>query len=67
LRVADTEGEPMLTVGAVLSTLTVELGPDPAAELPAASVAVPAPIETLNVPSPLMLSTVTVRVVALTV
>jgi hypothetical protein len=51
----------------VLSTSKVALGPAAAAEFPTASTAVPAARLIASVPSPEMLPTVTVRVVALTV
>jgi len=53
--------------GAVLSTVKVALGPAAAAVLPARSEAVPAAIEMPSVPLPVMLETVTVRVVLLPV
>jgi hypothetical protein len=51
------------TVGGVLSTRKVVLGPAAAALLPAVSVAVPAAIEIPSVPSPVRLLIVIVRVV----
>ena len=53
---------PMLMVGAVLSTVKVVLGPDAGVVLPAGSLAVPAAMEMPNVPSPVILLMVTVRV-----
>ena len=53
----------MLTVGAVLSTVNVLLGPAAGARLPAVSDAVPDASEIPSVPSPVMLEMVTVRVV----
>src|SRR5437773_2454723 len=53
----------MLSVGGVLSTVNVALGPAAAAWLLALSVAVPAVIEMPSVPLPVMLDSVTVRVV----
>ena len=50
-------------VGAVLSTVNVVLGPAAGAVFPAVSVAVPAAMEIPRVPSPVMLESVTVRVV----
>ena len=61
------DGLPIETVGAVLSTVKVVLGPAAAAVLPAVSEAVPAPIEMPSVPSPVMLDNVTVRVIPLPV
>ena len=52
----------MATVGAVLSTVNVALGPAPGARFPPASVAVPAAMDMPSVPSPVMFETVTVRV-----
>ncbi len=52
----------MATVGAVLSTVNVALGPAAGARFPAKSVAVPAAIEMPSVPSPVMPERVTVRV-----
>src|SRR5881396_3778908 len=49
--------------GPLLSTVNVALGPAAGAVLPAVSVAVPAAIEMPSVPSPVMLESVTVRVV----
>jgi hypothetical protein len=60
--VIEAEGLPMLTVGAVLSTVKVALGPAAGAELPAKSVPVPEAIERPIVPLPLKLESVTVRV-----
>src|SRR5882724_11420631 len=51
------------TVGAVLSTVKVVLGPAAGALFPAVSVAVPAAMEIPIVPSPVRLESVTVRVV----
>src|SRR5436190_1762464 len=48
--------------GAVLSTVNVVLGPAAGALFPAVSVAVPAAMEMPSVPSPVMLESVTVRV-----
>ena len=48
--------------GAVLSTVKVVLGPAAPAVFPAVSLAVPEAMEMPNVPSPLMLDSVTVRV-----
>src|SRR5205814_6226603 len=48
--------------GAVLSTVNVALGPAAGALFPAVSVAVPAAMEMPSVPSPVMLDSVTVRV-----
>jgi hypothetical protein len=59
----DADGAPMLIEGTVLSTLNVVLGPAAPAVLPAVSEAVPDAIEMPNVPSPVMLESVTVRVV----
>jgi hypothetical protein len=50
------------TFGGVLSTVNVALGPAAAAVLPAVSLAVPAAIEMPSVPSPVILLSVTVRV-----
>ena len=50
--------------GAVLSTVTAALGPAAPATLPAASTAVPPAIEMLRVPSPVIVESVTLRVVA---
>ena len=50
------------TVGPVLSTVKVALGPAAGARLPARSEAVPAAIEIPREPSPVMLPMVTVRV-----
>ena len=58
-----TEGEPMLMVGPVLSTLKVVDGPAAGAVLPARSLAVPDAMEIPKVPSPVILDRVTVRVV----
>ena len=57
------EGPLILTDGGELSTLNVALGPAAGAELQVPSSAVPAVMEMPRVPSPEMLSTVTVRVV----
>ena len=62
VRVKRAEGALILAVGAVLSTVKVVLGPTARAVLPAVSVAVPAAIEIPSVPSPVMVSMVTVRV-----
>src|SRR5882724_11854099 len=51
------------TVGAVLSTVNVALGPAAGARLPAVSEAVPAAIEIPRVPLPVMPERVTTRVV----
>ena len=56
------EGDPIVNVGAVLSTLKVVEGPADAAEFPAASTAVSAAMEIPTVPSPVQLESVTVRV-----
>ena len=61
------EGALIVTVGGVLSTVKVALGPAAGALFPARSVAVPAAIEIPSVPSPVMLERVTVRVVPLPV
>ena len=53
----------MAIVGAVLSTVKVVDADEAGAEFPARSVAVPPAIEIPNVPSPVMLEIVTVRVV----
>ena len=53
----------LVIVGSVLSTVKVVLGPAAGAVLPAVSVAVPAAMEIPRVPSPMMLESVTVRVV----
>ena len=58
----ESEGELIVTVGAVLSTVKVALGPAAGAAFPAVSVAVPAVIEIPIEPSPVMLEMVTVRV-----
>ncbi len=50
------------SVGGVLSTLKVPLGPAAEAVFPAVSEAVPAAIEMPRLPSPVMLESVTVRV-----
>jgi len=55
------EGEPMLTVGGVLSTVNVVDGPA-AGALPLALLAVPAAIDIPIVPSPVIEDIVTVRV-----
>jgi hypothetical protein len=47
----------------MLSTVNVVLGPAAGALLPAVSVALPVPMETPRVPLPVMLESVTVRVV----
>ena len=52
----------MAMVGEVLSTAKVALAPEVGAKLPAVSLAVPAPMVMPNVPSPVMLERVTVRV-----
>src|SRR5690349_13893421 len=52
LLMADGEGDPIPTVGAVLSTVTDELGPTAAEELPAVSLAMPAAIEIVYEPLP---------------
>ena len=57
------DGAPMLTVGAVVSTVTLALGPLATALLPAASWAVFAARLMSSVPFPLRLVSVTVRVV----
>ena len=51
-----------VTVGAVLSTVKVPLGPAPAAEFPAVSEAVPEAIVIFSVPSPVILEMVTTLV-----
>lgn len=51
------------TVGEVLSTVNVVLGPAAGARLPAVSEAVPEAMEIPRVPSPVILESVTVRVV----
>ena len=51
--------------GGLLCTINVALGPALGAVLPVVSVAVPAAIEIPNVPSPVMLEMVTVRVAPL--
>ena len=56
------EGEPMLKVGAVVSTLNVVDGPPAAAEFAAASVAVAAANEIPTVPFPVHELSETVRV-----
>ena len=52
--VSVTEGAPILTVGGVLSTLKVLLGPAPVSVLPTLSEEVPAAIEIPMVPSPVI-------------
>ena len=59
---SDADGAPITKVGAVLSTLNADEGPELAAEFAAASVAVPAAIEIETVPSPEQLVSVTVLV-----
>src|SRR5947207_1175561 len=61
------DGALIVTLGGVLSTVKVALGPAAGALLPAVSVAVPAAIEIPMVPSPVILERVTVRVVVSTV
>ena len=56
------EGGPIVTVGDVVSTTNVSLGPAAKVRLPAKSDAVPAASEIPNVPLPLTLLMVTVRV-----
>ena len=53
----------MVIVGAVLSTMNVALGPAEGAPLPALSVAVPGGMPIARLPSPVILESVTVRVV----
>ena len=59
---SDLEGDPMLKVGAVLSSVKVLEGPAAAVEFPAASAAVADAIEIPIVPSPEQLESVTVLV-----
>ncbi len=54
VRVSETDGAPMLSPGAVLSTTKVVPGPALGAVLPAASLAVPAAMPMPRVPSPVM-------------
>ena len=61
----ESEGEPIETDGAVLSTLKVVLGPALEAELLTESVAVPAAREMPMVPSPVIEEMVTVRLLPL--
>ena len=61
------DGALIVTVGGVLSTVKVLLGPAAGALFPAVSVAVPAAIEIPSEPSPVMPERVTVRVVPLPV
>src|SRR6266704_660147 len=56
-------GLTLVMAGPLLSTVNGMLGPAAGAVLPARSVAVPAAIEMAIVPSPVMLESVTVRVV----
>ena len=63
----DGEGALIVTVGAVLSTVNVALGPAAGALLPAVSVAVAAASEIPREPLPVMLEIVTVRVAPLPV
>lgn len=60
-RVNPADGAPIETLGGVLSTVMVALGPAVAAKLPARSDALPAVTEMPSVPSPLMLESATVR------
>ena len=60
LLVALNDGLPMAIAGAVLSTVKVVDADEAAALLPAASVAVPAPMVKPSEPSPVMLDMVTV-------
>ena len=60
---SETEGDPIASVGAVLSMLTVVDGPAPASAFPAASVAVAAATVIPTVPSPVHEERETVRVV----
>jgi len=53
----------LLMTGPLLSTVNVALGPAAGAVLPAVSLAVPATMEIPRGPSPVMLESVTVRVV----
>jgi hypothetical protein len=62
LRAIGPEGALIVTVGAVLSAVKLTLGPAAGARFATVSVAVPAAIEMLNVPSPVMLEIVTMRV-----
>ena len=59
-RVMVAEGELIATVGGVLSTVAVALGPAAPEVLPTVSVAVPAAIEIPRVPSPVTPEIVTV-------
>ena len=61
----DFEAVPMLTVGSVVSTLNVVLGPAAVAELPALSEAVPDAMEIPRVPSPEIPVIVTVALLVL--
>ena len=56
------EGDPMETLGTVLSISLVALGPVSTEVFPAVSVTAPAGIEIATVPVPVMLDRVTVRV-----
>ena len=59
----ETDGDPILKVGTVLSSVNVVDGPALNDKLPEASLAVPAAIEIPTVPSPEQDDRVTVRVV----
>ena len=60
------EGEPMVGVGGILSTLNVVDAAEAVAVLPSASVAVPATMVIPNVPSPVIELIVTVAPAAVT-
>ena len=59
------EGEPIATVGAMVSTVNAALADEAGARLPALSLAVPPAIEIPRVPFPAMLEIVTVWLVPL--